>query len=196
VTFPHLKISVIEMGLDKQTADISEYPVVKNKNAEINLLYAGIFYKKLREPFNLYSAILSGPENINLIIFGKCSYQYLPTNNKKITYGGLILKNNLKEKYNKADVIVFIDNFYGIQMPAKILEVIALNKPILFIYENDNSPSLNYSREHDGIYYAKNTVDSIRGVLFELTKIKNYVYKRNLTKYYWDNLLKEFDKII
>lgn len=194
--FPGLKVIVVEVGLDEHTICNSFSRTKININGNINLLYAGIFYEKLREPFNLYSAILSGPANVKLFIYGSCSRHYQPPKSEKLIYGGLISKDEMKEKYGIADIIVFIDNFYGVQVPAKTFEVFATQKPILFIYENGKSPSLNYAKEHDGIFYAKNTVDSIKSTLLSLTKNTKYIYPRDLTKYYWANILKEFDNII
>jgi hypothetical protein len=167
---------------------------INNKNtikSNFSFVYAGMFYNHLREPFELYKAVLSSKESFQLFIYGSFKKKFVPPNDKKIYFGGLVNKKELVSIISTSTAIIFLDNFYGPQIPGKILENLATGKPILFIYMNEDSPTLRYVREYEGIYYSKNDSEEIcRNILDILKDGQNY-YKRDLTKYYWNNLIKE-----
>ena len=77
-------ISVIMQGVDnllieKISGVCRQIPKkLKDKDKPFVLVYGGLFYKKLREPFNLYKAIEQSDTYIKLKIFGKINPGFLP----------------------------------------------------------------------------------------------------------------------
>ena len=98
--------------------------------------------------------------------------------------------DKLSNIYSDADVLVFIDNRDTVQVPGKTLEILATNKPILFIYYNDDSPTLQYIRGYDGIYFAKNNKEEISFALTKICLDNSVCFNRKLEIFYWENLLK------
>ena len=189
--YPFLeKIIVLEQGTNAYKNKLN---ISNNKRAKrLELVYAGMFYNnKLREPFELYKAIEIFDLPIRLSIYGSFKKKFIPPKTERYYYGGLVSKEFIRNKINEFDIVVFIDNFYGMQVPGKILESLATNKPILFIYKNELSPTLKYVQEYNGIFYSKNNDGEIVNTLKIIARQERFYYKRDLTKYYWGNLIKE-----
>jgi hypothetical protein len=66
----------------------------------------------------------------------------------------------------------------------------------LFIYQNDNSPSFNYIKDQPGIFITKNNVLEIKKTINLIIETKNKNWKRDIRKYYWENLFKKYKNII
>ena len=189
-------IEVIDQGIT-----LSESVVAKKAPATdtLNMIYAGGIYKRIREPFELYKAI----EQINdfklhLRIFGDIYIDYLPDlKNKKFFFGGKLPNKEIIEELNKTDVIVFIDNAFGVQIPGKILEVIASKKPILFIYENEDSPSFEYINSYKGYVKCLNeNAEILKAIQYIKTNYSNFTYDFDLSRYYWDNLAEKYMNLL
>jgi hypothetical protein len=180
-------IIVLEQGINLSSFENH----VKNINNKLEVIYAGMLYKNIREPFELYDAINNYSGSIRLSVFGGFKKMFLPPINERFYYGGLVDKNVTNKKTLEADIIVFLDNFYGIQIPGKILECLATNKPLLFIYENEQSPTLKYVNNYEGIFYSKNDSKEIIRQLNIMSKYINVIFKRDITKYDWEILIKE-----
>lgn len=193
--FPGVQIKVVEMGIESKLFSkkaINQIPLP----TKLNFVYAGIFYKKIREPNQLYNAVIKCQSTVHLTLYGRITKEFMPPDNDRFIYGGVITKDDLHDKYLEADVIVFIDNFEGIQVPAKTLEILAYNKPILFIYENDNSPSIKYMMGHKGVFFAKNRAVNIQNSIREIIQKSEVYYDRDVTPYYWSNILTEYEKLL
>ena len=180
-------IIVLEQGTNLTSFNTK---VCKTSN-QVEAIYAGMLYKKIREPFKLYEAINQYSGNIRLSVYGSFKKIFLPPINERFYYGGKVGREIANEKIRDADIIVFIDNFFGLQIPGKILDCLATNKPILFIYECEKSPTLKYVINYEGVFFAKNNTQEI---IKQLDKITQYIgsnYNRNISMYNWENLVKE-----
>lgn len=187
------KITVIEQAIGE-----NEVPITLNDlklNSIKELVYAGMLYERLREPFELYKAVTHSSITWRLSIYGSFKKKFLPPTSERIIYNGSINKTILHQKLSEYDIIVFIDNFYGIQSPGKILENLATNKPVLFIYENENSPTLKFTKEFEGVFYSKNNSKEIGDTIDKIIDTKIISFKRDLSKHYWHNIIKETDYI-
>ena len=153
------------------------------------LLYAGGLYKGFREAHNLYSSLANFEDYFFLDIYGNIESSLLPqTRNNCINYHGTISPKALKKEYLMTDVIVFIDNRKGHQVPGKLLEIQSQGRPILFIYENETSPSLKYIF-NENIILVRNNKEEINDALKSLTKFdKKSRVSRELEKFTWPNL--------
>jgi len=155
------KISVVEQGVDllQPARDQNNSQPISN----FTLVYAGSFYKKLREPCELYKAIMQFDEKeICLKVFGFIRpYYQPPINNARFLYGGLINNKEVINHYNTATMSVFIDNKNGVQIPGKVFELIALKKPILYIYHDNKSPTYSILNQYGGVISCRNNAKDI-----------------------------------
>ena len=185
------KTVVIEQGIDNDFISLIEKNTTDTKfdKENIKLIYAGGFYENLREPFELYKALKSIDLPVKLDIFGAIKNHFLPPNSEIINYKGYVPSIVVWKNYLKTDIIVFIDNFYGIHVPGKTVECLSLKKPILFIYENENSPTLDFMRHSTGVYYAKNNQKEISKALNEIiSNLGKTEITFNNSRYIWNTL--------
>lgn len=194
LNFP--RVSVIEQGLS-QFPKITEPTTSKQKDS-LKLIYAGGLYPGFREAFNLYQAIEEINGKASLDIYGNIGSDQLPQSNiEKIQYHGAIAPNELQKRYAEADVIVFIDNRNGFQVPGKVLEIQALGLPILFIYDNEASPSFDYLF-NEGIVRVQNNVEAIKVALLS-TKLKESTpikVSQELVRFSWSNLARKYKVVM
>ena len=204
LTFGIKNISVIEQGVDNLIIEkISDaYRKIpkreKDKSEPFVLVYGGLFYKKFREPFELYKAMELSKINIKLKIFGKINPKFLPEPSDKIEYHGRVKQEDLFREYMQADMIVFIDNAYGIQVPGKTIELTIFNKPILFISSNDQSASFRYFQKCQHLIRVENNYKSIEQQLnpIKTSYFKESSLKFDISEYYWQNLIPKYLPLI
>ena len=178
-------IIIIEQGVEKESLLNNKLNLTK-----LDMLYAGVFYKKIREPYKLYEAVERYPNDIKLSIYGNFKKEFLPPKSERFIYGGSVSRDIINKTIIETKIIVFIDNFVGIQIPGKIIEVLATNKPILFIYENENSPTLKYVRRYEGVFYSKNDSNEIITQIDSINKQNLIDYNRDISNYFWENIVK------
>jgi len=203
-TYGIRNISVIEQGFDHLMAErivnsLKSIPKIEKSISEpVVLVYGGIFYKKLREPFELYKAVESPGINVKLKLFGKINPKFLPFSSEKIEYHSRVSQEELFREYLQADIIVFIDNAYGIQVPGKTTELMLFNKPILFISSNDQSVSLRYFKNFNKLIRVDNNAGAIRQGLAsrKIAGSREADSGLDLRAYYWQNLIPRFLPLI
>jgi len=187
-------VHVIEQGINPYEKSIEKH----DSNEDLRLVYAGGFYKNLREPFELYKALeVINDRKINLRIFGNIYRTFLPDlSSKKYFFGGSISQIEVMNEFSQCDIIVFIDNAFGIQVPGKILEVISVKKPILFIYENENSPTFEFIMGYNGVVYVKNNKKEIFSGIHKIINSEvQFDFDYDISKYYWEKLAKKYAQI-
>jgi hypothetical protein len=189
------KLEVVEQGYEHKIK--IERKSRKRKSSSL-LIYVGRFYKGFREPFALYNAVSRLKDHqIRLELYGNIDKQFLPTDAENITYKGVVDHAKLIDIYQKSDILVFIDNFYGVQVPGKVLEILSIERPILFIYENDNSPTFEYLNSCGFVEYVKNDPDQIRAAILKINeKYNDYKYEADIGKYSWDQLSKKYTLLL
>lgn len=159
----------------------------------IKLLYAGTIYPGFRDENELVKAI-KGENKFSLEIISRINKNSL----LNIKYSNWLPKEELFLQYDSSDILVFIDNFYGYQVPSKIFELLALQKPILFIYDERNLYLYNILKNQKGIFLVKNKASNIRQVIHDIQKMKKIVVNYNIDlKYYTpEYMCHEFDLCI
>jgi len=187
------QVIVIEQGIDEA---ILEQKIKNIKSTRISFIYVGHLYKEGREPYELYKGIKETSYDVKLNVYGNVKKYFYPPKNKRFFCGGRITREKLKKKYAESNVIVFIDNKDTLQVPGKTLEISALNKPVLFIYYNEDSPTLNYVKNHKGIFLTKNNSANIKRTIENIIDNNIFYYNRDLSMYYWDNLLNKLYEVI
>lgn len=160
---------------------------IKKENSDIiRLIYAGIFYKNLREPFKLFSAMSFLGENFILDIYGqKNVYNDLSSN---IKFNGSVKNELIFSEYENSDILVFIDNAYGVQTSGKIYELVSMKRPILFIYDNLDSPLKLLLSTYNFVFFTKNnTKDIILTVNNIINDDSQLIYNYDLESISWSN---------
>jgi hypothetical protein len=80
--------------------------------------------------------------------------------------------------------------------PGKILEIINLRKPILFIYENERSPTFEFIDGYQGVVYAKNDASEIETALRQIINNEiDFDFDFDLSNYYWEILAKKYEQL-
>lgn len=185
---------VLEQGIDIDDIKFNSDILLGNNNS-IVFMYAGIFYKEIREPFALFDSFMQTNKNIRLILYSEYKFNsyFLPPKHQNIIANSKIPYLELMEEYKKCDVIVFIDNKNSYQIPGKLFEILALQKPILFIYNNNNSPSLHYVADEKGIFFSFNNIESIKSAINLILKENKWFYFRDIKKYKWKYIFQRLD---
>jgi hypothetical protein len=187
-------IYVVEQGFNLREPTISP-PFFKNK---IKLLYAGGLYSKFREPFELFKAIQGiNNQKLELYLYGNIAAKFIPGNCSNIMYGGVLSQEDLFNKYNESQLLIFIDNNRGIQVPGKLFEVISQNKPVLFIYSNMSSPSMNYLKNSTNVFPVYNVASNIQSMIeLILKKDLNSFAGTDVNNFTWERLSQKYLSII
>lgn len=110
-------------------------------SSKTNFVYAGSFYKEIRNPSFLLEAFMHTREDAVLHLF--CSSdcdelinQAVATSHGKIVRHGIVGPDEIADVYAEADVLVSVGNSLPEFKPSKTFEYIATCKPILNIYYN------------------------------------------------------------
>jgi hypothetical protein len=160
------KFSVIQQG-----ADASKYrrKVETKKNT---LVYTGIFYKDIREPFELFAA-MNTIDDYQLIIVGNVDtdvLDYVKRNHleQKIRFMGYVSHEDSITWQLSSEYLVYIDNKNSTQLPGKLFEYLAAKKPILCVVQNNDSLLVELAKEYPQIVICQNNSTEIVNALEKL----------------------------
>lgn len=170
----------------------------KRKNDKIILSYFGVLYKEIRNPdgllFMLDSLINSQNKlnyKIELHFFGDhtpCldTFQAYSSLSKSITFHGSVSKEIALMAMHQSDVLINIGNLTNYQLPSKIVEYVAVLKPIINIisifddsskiYLNQFPFVLNY-KINDDITVVLNFIKNLNLIKIEKSQVQNFVLK-------------------
>lgn len=145
----HDKIKIIPQGFS--------FPKEEAKSAFIPneipvIIYAGTFYKDLRDPRPLLNYLSTLDYNFVLIIYTKTPELlkvYKEKLGKKLKIYSYIPREKLIDEMRKADFLLNIENSFNVQSPSKLIDYAIVGRPILSI--NTNKP-LNESLIKDFLY--------------------------------------------
>ncbi len=166
----------------------------------VKMIYAGIFYTDgVRDPSNLIEVIenneFSGKE-IVLSVYG-CHLDKF-SNYKNVNFKReKIPQKELFEKYKESDLLLFVDNKSSIQVPSKLFELLALKRPVVFIYYDKNSPSVKIAENYSHVFLSQNKKEEIIGTISKcLENYKNIKFDYPSEENTWNKRAEKFIKII
>jgi len=197
--YPELaeKFQVVEQGVDEDFINRVNESTCSNKNiAQFTFLYAGGFYKKGRNPVNLYNAFELSELDCKLEIYGNIRKINRPKNSSKIEYHKAVDKMKLADITAKANALILFDNDYGYQVPGKTIETLASGKPVLFIYKNNNSPTLKYIKDASGILWVKNSVPEIKEGIYKIIKGEYAQPYFDYSPYTWEKMRMKLENLL
>lgn len=154
---PFQKISFISPSMN-----IGHYSVgsmAYKRGNGIRLIYSGSLYAGYRDLDEFIPAIESVGD-LSLDIYTNSRYR--PSDSDIIKVHDAVSHNDILKLYQQFDILLFVDNFYGYQVPSKIFELIAQNKPILFVYDKRNQYLYNKLKNQKGIYFVENNSSNIK----------------------------------
>ena len=189
------KISVVEQGFNPTVVNCNtRIPTAINKQG-YNLIYAGRFYQELRNPRFLLKA-LNKHDNFRLDVYGYDDPSNYEDCRENISFKGVIANDKLYEIYSLYDIIVFIDNMDGIQIPGKLYELLSLKIPIMYIYD-EKSPCRKIMENYNGAICVYNSEDEISLSFQRINKnIINFSFEFDSERYTWSELSKKILNVI
>ena len=191
------KFQVVEQGVDE--VFINKIKAFSGSNIiadGFTFLYAGGFYKKGRNTNNLYNAFELSELDCKLEIYGNIRKSNRPKTSNKIEYHKAVDKMQLAKITAKANALILFDNNYGYQVPGKTIETLASGKPVLFIYNNENSPTLQYVKDASGVVWVKNSVQDIKEGIYKIIKSEYDQPNFDYSPYIWDKMRIKIKNII
>lgn len=122
--------------------------------------YFGDYYSNIRNIRPLYEAVKKS--DYNFVIYGQSDICL--ESNERISINGRISREKIAEKEDDVDLLICLCNNSGTQIPGKLYQYAATNKPILVI--NDGEIDLEELFGHYGRFmFANNNVESIKAAL-------------------------------
>lgn len=163
--------------LIRQGFDFVDERVNKNKNEIFTIVYTGIFYKKRRDPENLFAALKELDFDFKFTIAGR-NEEFLPKDNSlkdKIVFLGFVDHPEVLKIQKEADLLIHITYYIPSQVPGKFYEYLGSRKPVLCIANNKEDETVRLTRELNIGLVCENKKDSIRAALIRLHEL----WKRN-----------------
>ncbi len=182
-------IRVVENGISEVFMKIPDGR--SDRSAPFRMVYAGRFYRKMRDPSALYAAVkLFSAGEVIMKVFGNIQGKYLPpASDPRFITGGAVPAEELALEYGQADLVIYLDNAYGVQVPGKVYEVLAVNRPVLYICHDTRSPSYGLVSGQDGIITVRNDHREIAAGIAQIMKQNPGVrYSRGSDRYSFDSL--------
>ncbi len=168
----------------------------KSLHTGLHFFYAGAFYPSLRDP-SAFIRAFEGMEVSDMLLTIVDRLGFLDSNpvDGRVRVFGAVEQEQLKEFYQSADVLLYFDNATGIQTPGKIYELLACQKPILFVYENPSSPAKRLLRAYKHIVYCKNNPQDISRGIHEI-QTKDFDMEYEMVDFLWERRAEELDRLI
>jgi len=191
------KVKIVENGISGLFMAIPD--AVADRRGPFRMVYAGRFYKKMRDPSELYRAVEEfAPGEVILKVFGNIQAKYLPpASDGRFMSGGAVSAADLAGEYKDADLVVYLDNAYGVQVPGKVYEVLAVNRPVLYICRDETSPSFDIMNGRDGVFTATNDHRSIAESIARVMKESaGRSYRRGSERYTFDSLASSYGDLL
>ena len=144
---------------------VKQLSFIPEVSREMNYLYAGSFYKNIRNPkymleiFNKILKVNNG--SLNLFTFGNCQdiirdYSF---QNKFIKNLGSVDSSTIINEMRKQDFLVAVGNSDNTQIPSKIFEYMSIGLPIIYFYSIDNDENIKVLSRYSLSICLKQSMD-------------------------------------
>lgn len=162
--------------------------------SKINVVYAGSFYKEIRNPdFCLKTFSMISDDRILLHLFhrGDCSdiVRKYSLNSKNIVSHNSVPVDQVYEIENQADIFLNIGNNVGLFFPSKLVEYISFGKPII----NFHDARFRYGELLDRYPYVLN-IENNGGNSEEIAvQLSNFCIANKNNRVMFSELAKKFE---
>lgn len=164
---PSEKISFISPAMNIDTVEIG-LPKVFSHDIPLRVIYSGSLYAGYRDLSEIQPAVESMCGDVVLDVYSNSVYK--PKETPNVHMHRVVEHGQILRLYQQYDVLLFVDNAYGYQVPSKIFELLAQNKPILFVYDTRNHYFRDMLDGQKGIHFVVNKEMQIEKTLRELTR--------------------------
>lgn len=179
----HSNVKVIELpNLVKPSSISLSEPKNRNSN-EINLVYAGSFYKDIRNPSSMLDILSKLPNNMKITIMSTACEDIIerkrPLFKGNLEILGQVEYNKCQQNLASADILINLGNTIPNQTPSKVFEYIALGRPIVNFYFNENDTSLYYFKKYPlalNINVNSYTDKDVKNIIDFCNKNKNTIF--------------------
>jgi hypothetical protein len=138
------QVDVVPQGYDQERLEEIE----PERGNRFRLVYTGVFYDKIREPFQFYEALrLLMHLDIEVVIVGNISDRHR-TKSEAVKYLGHQTHDRALSLQKGADVLLFFGNSSSYQLPGKIFEYFAARRPILSIKYAERDLAADLIQKH------------------------------------------------
>ena len=161
------KIYKIDFALSDFKPDKSMKEVTRS-NKVCRLIYAGMFYKEIRNPEFALKTLSQIPD-ISFDLFvgkGECEdilSKYIQPNFNRSEY--VDRQRYLEMIFNEYDILVNVGNNATLQAPSKMLELISTGKPIINFYHSKDSQFDMIEKYPLGLNVGKEDIDPVAKVI-------------------------------
>ncbi len=151
-------------------------------STELNLAYCGDYSPTVRNLVPLYDTV-NNNAGLRLVICGDSTEPL--SNTQNVVVRGRVSFETVRSVENEADILVFLANRKGAQIPGKIYQYAGTNKPVLFILDGDEN-SLKEQFEHYGRFiFTRNTsVDILQALRYMISNDIEYKPLKDFSKEY------------
>ncbi|KAF1303523.1 glycosyltransferase [Enterococcus sp. JM9B] len=209
--FPFIKnkIAIISQGVDTKIYE-RERKCTNNSKHNINFFYSGIFYEDIRNPESFFNALEKinsrqlNNRNIVITIAGKMEQYVLERiqtfDNKNITFNmlGNIGFNEVVDNQINTDALLFFGNLGSVQVPGKLFEYLATDRPIFAICdEKDYSKEVinSYDRGRVSTYDENEIIRNLITFIQDYSD-GNFEHIERVKDYDWAIIGEKYLKII
>ena len=199
---PEKILSCIPQGADTRSQDYYYKNIVRSNR--VNLFYAGIFLKDVRDPRRIFTVLKQHRDSVRLKVSGSIDKLFMQ-GNEHIVFTGEISHAEVYEHYQDSDCVLFLDNSQVLQTSGKIYELLALRLPVLFIYTNPDSPLKKLCESFGHIIFVENDQLALDSTIRNLTDLvvgaqswlkshKGKIY--DTEQFSWNSRAMEFKKLL
>lgn len=140
------------------------YEIRNNYPDKTEVLFAGWFYKDIRNPelmFRVFEKLFNINENLALTLFSRgCNdivNDFAKKYSDRVNLCGIVTHQELQNYTRGVNILLNLGNSIVNQLPSKVFEYIAIGKPIINFYFNDDDTSLYYLIKYPLAYNFKLT---------------------------------------
>lgn len=157
VAYPDCADKMFDCPIPYEHEVIYEINPVRERST-VNLLYCGDYISRVRDIMPLYDAAQE-VTRVHLTICGDCDNPVESCEN--VTVYPRVPHAEVIQKEREADILVHLSNRHGSQIPGKIYQLAATNKPILFILDGASDQLLSVFGKYERFVFAQNQKESI-----------------------------------
>jgi len=205
--FPFLrpeKVEVIPQGYSREQFDA----VVPERPKGFRIVYTGIFYGKIREPFTFFKAVAELDDiDIEVVIAGRVEGPYRDYVRKmglddRVSFTGYVSHERAVALQKGATLLLLLGNLSRYQLPSKVYEYLASQRPILSVrYQEEDIASRMVERYRRGLV-VENDTEQLKAAIRELYSdwqdgmLESRFDLNEVKEYAWDTIDVKFEEML